>query len=68
MEGFYKIKGTKFKLVYQGGHHNIYCDDSKHLHTDGGKCHPDVGSFVLIKNTFKCDCERWKNGNSCFRN
>ena len=26
----------KYKLVYQGGHHNVWCNGEQHLKTPGG--------------------------------
>jgi len=55
-----------FKLVYQGGHHNIYCDGSRHLKTSGGRCHPPKWkSHAIVDYEFNCDCERYKNGRCC---
>jgi hypothetical protein len=55
-----------FKLVYQGGHHNVYCDGKKHIKTSGGS----VGHKVKLHprwTYFKCDCQRWRapEGNLC---
>lgn len=60
------VKLDNFKLVYQGGHHNIYCDGEEHLKTSGGKYHPEIWeSYAIVDYRFKCDCERWKNGRGC---
>lgn len=53
------IRESGFRLVYQGGHHNLYCDGVKHLRTTGGEL-----QHAVVPNArwplFKCDCARWK--------
>jgi hypothetical protein len=46
-----------YKLVYQGGHHNVYCNGPEHVWTTGGW----AGKWP-IEEEFrgKCDCEYWK--------
>ena len=57
---FLRVDDT-FKLVYQGGHHNIYCNGNIHIKTSGGFCHPSVSqSRVLGDYSFKCDCDKWR--------
>ena len=48
-----------YKLVHQGGHHNVYCDGDRHLWTDGGFCHADI-EIPYVRREGKCDCHRFK--------
>jgi len=51
-------------LVYQGGHHNIYCDGKNHYYTPGGFCHPSVDrKKIRAQEIFPCDCKYWKDRN-----
>ena len=53
-----------FKLVYQGGHHDVYCDAKEHLiPKGGGKCHSSINreKMVFIDSRFKCDCPKWED-------
>lgn len=48
-----------YKLVYQGGHHQVYCNGTKHITTvDGGytQAYPET----RIKHHTNCDCEKYK--------
>jgi len=48
-----------YTLVYQGGHHNVYCNGEKHIYTRGGGT-----TKITIAGYDRegcCDCERWKN-------
>lgn len=63
-----------FKLVYQGGHHNVYCNGTHHIKTGGGFC--GIGGIInkkdeiiksldRFKNVYKdepmrCNCAKWK--------
>jgi hypothetical protein len=33
-----KLNLNDWNLVYQGGHHNVYCNGEKHFKTGGGFC------------------------------
>lgn len=48
----------EYKLVYQSGHTNAFCDGSKHIWTDGGytECHP----MSRIIRSGGCDCAFWQ--------
>ena len=51
---------VQFKLVYQGGHHNVYCDGKSHIWTTGGW----AGNHPIVPSGFApagCDCEKWNN-------
>jgi hypothetical protein len=66
-----------FDLVYQGGHHNVYCNGTHHIKTCGGFC--GIGGEVdkkdeiikalsRFKNVYKgepmrCSCDKWKERN-----
>lgn len=47
-----------WKLVYQGGHHNVFCDGKYHAWTNGG--YTECSPMSVIGRVGKCDCERWK--------
>ena len=56
------VKLDDFKLVYQGGHHNIYCDSEIHLKTLGGRYHPNIFvDYAIVDYEFKCDCGDYRN-------
>lgn len=54
-----------FRLVYQGGHHNVYCNTAHHFKSRGGSCHSDVDRKNLVPLRYtaplltKCDCHKW---------
>ena len=48
-----------YKRVYQGGHHDVYCNGRYHVWTSGGFCHPDEEPRVF-KRGGPCDCKRWE--------
>jgi hypothetical protein len=47
-----------FKLVYRGGHHDVYCNGTQHIWTSGG------GLTQMSRAEFRsigvCDCIFWK--------
>lgn len=46
-----------FRLVYQGGHHDVYCDSKTHIWTDGGY----AGKWPFRKRKEgECDCAMWQ--------
>jgi hypothetical protein len=52
-----------WKLVYQGGHHDVYCNGETHLTTSlgGWACtarEPHEARVVRNKLN-RCDCARW---------
>ncbi len=47
-----------FKMVYQGGHHNVYCNGENHIWTGGGFC--GLSDPSDVKRVGKCDCLRFK--------
>ena len=48
-----------FQMVYQGGHHDVWCDGRTHIWTAGGW----AGQWpVEFRRSGKCDCARWKDG------
>lgn len=66
MVEFCKIS-EDYKLVYQGGHHNIYCNAKKHLIAHGLGWTRDsilhAHSDLIGKDEGKvCDCDSWKKG------
>lgn len=52
----------EFKRVYQGGHHDVWCDGTKHVRSDGGWVWPDtpLEQKYHVSAPFNCDCEDWK--------
>jgi hypothetical protein len=55
-------------LVYQGGHHNVYCNGVWHLYTTGGKCHSEILPIPREltggrSSVSMCDCELYKENN-----
>jgi hypothetical protein len=51
----------EFELVYQGGHHNVYCDGKYHIKTGGGWAPTSPYAVLHIMYVFRCDCTRWAN-------
>ena len=63
-----------FELVYQGGHHNVYCNGTHHIKTGGGFCgiggtinkkDEIIKSLGRFKSTYKNEtmrgsCDKWK--------
>ena len=45
-----------YVLVYQGGHHNVYCDKERHIWTRGGY----AGWPVTYIRSGKCDCHKYR--------
>jgi hypothetical protein len=45
-----------YVLVYQGGHHNVYCNGTEHIRTTGGYAGL---SDQLHMDDFACDCARY---------
>jgi hypothetical protein len=55
-------------LVYQGGHHNVYCDGEFHIKTSGGytQVEPYEKKPCIDRKTKRiykteCSCEKWGN-------
>lgn len=50
-----------FKLVYQGGHHNVYCSGTSHITTKGGTACGGVGDNNIILDVENlCTCNLYK--------
>lgn len=47
-----------FKLVYQGGHHDVFCDGETHKITNGGST--KIEPRAKVKRVEGCDCARWR--------
>ena len=60
------VKGLR--RVYQGGHHDVWCDGQKHVRTEGGTCHPGLNGKLMRMSRqaeFSCDCGGYcEEGNS----
>jgi len=57
----------KFKKVYSGGHHEVWCNGNNHVRlAGGGMGSAPVSQFSIPPvervETTSCDCERWKIG------
>jgi hypothetical protein len=52
-----------FKRVYQGGHHDVWCNGLMHRKTinAGGYCHDDLSEPSLSYLEYLCDCDEWSN-------
>jgi hypothetical protein len=48
-----------FHLVYQGGHHEVYCNDLVHKYVFGGTCWPDEVRLPSRRPDGPCDCWRY---------
>ena len=62
---YIKLKDD-YELVYQGGHHDVYCNGKDHVTTEGGFCHPSIDrnrAFTYDDHSFKCDCKKWADLN-----
>lgn len=59
------LKDEGYNLVYQGGHHNVYCNDEKHVRTYGGTTRmtdenrPFLNPITKEIDTFKCNCGKY---------
>lgn len=57
-----------WKRVYQGGHHDVWCDGGLHRTADGGYCHADREAptsredLLMVRRQYRCDCAYWKDG------
>ena len=52
---------SEWNRVYQGGHHDVWCDGKTHKATEGGfvwEQRSEPGR--LIRREFPCDCPYWK--------
>jgi len=62
---------SAFALVYQGGHHDVWCNGSEHIWLiGGGYCHPPIADPERELATRhktrgdrrgKCDCHRYRS-------
>jgi len=50
-----------YRLVYQGGHHNVFCDGERHAWTNGG--YTRFAPMDRIGCVGRCDCARYTKGN-----
>lgn len=54
-----------YRLVYQGGHHDVYCNKVDHIITTegGGFCHApiDRNEAQFIRRKFPCDCSSYQS-------
>lgn len=49
-----------FERVYQGGWHNVYCDGTRHIWTDGGWA---AKLPLRFRRDGPCSCEHWREFN-----
>jgi hypothetical protein len=54
---WYKLPKS-YRLVYQGGHHNVYCDGNEHIWTSGGTTGIHKKPYRLSR-WGNCDCEKY---------
>ena len=47
-----------YRLVYQSGHGDVWCNGHEHQHRTGGEAGINEPFGVLTK-THRCDCARW---------
>lgn len=53
-----------YKLVHQGGHHDVYCDGLTHIRTSGG--FTGISLPRLFKGKEFCDCQRYQQGGDMY--
>lgn len=53
---------ARFRRVYQGHHHDVYCDGVYHVTTTGGTVEMAGKVRGLFKHQFSCDCARYRAG------
>jgi hypothetical protein len=53
------VSEIEWTLVYQGGHHNIYCNGVEHIRSTGGWT--GICKDIRFMDRFKCDCVRYKD-------
>jgi hypothetical protein len=51
---------ARFKLVYQSGHTNTYCDGVWHIRTAGGTA--PIDNDRRPQTIRRCDCVSWRLG------
>jgi len=53
-----------FSLVYQGGHHDVYCNGERHYSTKGGYAGKhDIEEDIKeadVEYLYRCNCEEFK--------
>lgn len=49
---------SDYRLVYQSGRQNVFCDGQRHAWTNGG--YTELAPMNHIIRIGKCDCDRWK--------
>lgn len=59
IRGTYLVIPDDCKLVYQGGHHNVYCNGKRHIHTFGGSAHEPIDRTNAMRNTGDTRCPKW---------
>lgn len=52
------LESSGFRLVYQGGHHSVYCDGKEHASTDGGAT-LYMPQTREVMERYACDCAKW---------
>jgi hypothetical protein len=50
----------EYRRVYQGGHHDVWCNGEMHRKTVGGWCHPDNETVPPLGLNYGCDCAYWR--------
>ncbi len=60
---------NEFAVVYQGGHHTVWCDGERHKKSEGGYAACYDQDKVTNPKRFKpgeypCDCQKWREFNA----
>lgn len=56
-----KADDEGFKLVYQGGHHDVWCNGTEHRQSQGGTV--GISPSKVVRLVTSCDCAYWKGRN-----
>lgn len=47
-----------YKVVYQGGHHDVLCNGESHITRGGGWVGLNKSKYIMRRG--RCDCARWQ--------
>lgn len=63
MREAYGMKWEPWKVVYQGGHHNVWCNNIFHTNRYGGHCHADQPMLRITSMSdiiaYPCNCSKF---------
>lgn len=60
MELMSEIEREKFRIVHEGGTHEVLCDGTEHIWRDGGKYNPPENARFIWRRG-SCDCAYWRH-------